>query len=229
MLAVSTDYMLWQKFNFLQHHSSANWHGQRALWQTCSSSSQNSKAGNQELEKGLRCLASQAPSLWSRQLVWDEYAHNSLPCVSSGFYAFQCVATALIQVCRCTWARAWQCLQRTSTQYKKMADCRRTKGPHYQVCQRVWLSTRGLPLRSDSRKLAPRFVGPFPVSKIVNPVAVKLRLPMTMRIHPTFHVRRIKPVVESPLVLAIPPQPRIVDGEPVYSEEAAGSSSKRLR
>lgn len=84
----------------LQHHSSANWHGQRALWQTCSSSSQNSKAGkchlSQELEKGLRCLASQAPSLWSRQLVWDEYAHNSLPRVSSGIYGFQCVATALM-------------------------------------------------------------------------------------------------------------------------------------
>lgn len=152
---------------------------------------------------GLRCLDSQAPSPWSRQLVWDIYAHNSLICVSSGFYALQCLATALIQICRCTRARARQCLQTTSTHDKKMADCRGTKGPHYQVCQRVCRFTHGLPLCSDSRKLAPQFVGPFPVSKIVNPVAVKLRLPITTRIHPTFHLRWIKPVVESLLVLAM--------------------------
>ncbi|KAJ8398061.1 hypothetical protein AAFF_G00431380, partial [Aldrovandia affinis] len=32
---------------------------------------------NQELGKGLRCLAEQTPTTWSRSLPWVEYAHNS--------------------------------------------------------------------------------------------------------------------------------------------------------
>lgn len=37
---------------------------------------------NQEIEKGLRCLAFHTPSLRSRQFVRVEYTHNSVPCAS---------------------------------------------------------------------------------------------------------------------------------------------------
>lgn len=39
-----------------------------------------------------------------------------------------------------------------------------------------------------------------------------------MRIHPTLHVTKVKPLVESPLVLVVtaPLPPRIIDGEPAY-------------
>ncbi|MED6254960.1 hypothetical protein ATANTOWER_002653 [Ataeniobius toweri] len=39
------------------------------------------------------------------------------------------------------------------------------------------MSSRDLSLLVDSRKLAPCFVGPFPISKVINSVAVHLRLP----------------------------------------------------
>lgn len=40
-----------------------------------------------------------------------------------------------------------------------------------------------------------------------------------MKIDPTFHVSKVKPLMESPLVpiTVTPPSPHIVDGEPVYA------------
>ena len=99
------------------------------------------------------------------------------------------------------------------------ANRHRSSAPTYAPGQKVWLKAKDLPLKVESRKLAPRFVGPFEVERIINRVAVRLKLPPTMRIHPTFHVSQIKPVRESVLAPPIrpPPPPRMVDDAPVYT------------
>ncbi|XP_057714608.1 uncharacterized protein lrfn5a isoform X1 [Corythoichthys intestinalis] len=191
---------------------------------------------NQQLETGLRCLVSQNPSTWSNHLVWVEYAHNTLPTSATGMSPFKCVhgydpplfsaqerevsvpsAHALVRRSRRIWEAARQALVRQGDRVKKAADRHRRPAPAYQAGQRVWLSARNLPLRATCRKLAPRFVGPYPVSKVIGPAAVRLRLPRSLRVHPTFHVSQVKPVVESSMVPVPPPPPPLeIDGGPAY-------------
>ena len=78
----------------------------------------------------------------------------------------------------------------------------------------MWLSSRDLPLQGESKKLAPRFIGPFKIERIVNPAVVRLMLPRSMRIHPA---------------APPPPLPRLIDGGLTYTIHRLLQSHRRGR
>ena len=43
------------------------------------------------------------------------------------------------------------------------------------------------------RKLASRFIGPFPIVEKLSPLVYKLELPTHFKIHPTFHISKLRP------------------------------------
>lgn len=86
-------------------------------------------------ETSLCCLVSQNPAAWSRHLIWIEYAHNNLPCSSSGLSPLHCAygykpplfpvleeevsvpsAQALIRRYHRIWSAACQILLQSSVQ-----------------------------------------------------------------------------------------------------------------
>ncbi len=194
---------------------------------------------NQDLERVLHCVASAEPSSWSSRLNMVEYAHNSLPVSSTGLSPFQCClgyqpplfpsqesdavvpsAHTFIQRCLHTWSIAREALTRTGERNKASADRHRTKPPLYVCGQKVCLSAKDINFRLPARKLGPKFIGPFIVAKVLSPVKVRLKLtPQFNKIHPVFHVSKIKPVFRSPLqpLISAPPPPRLIEGSPAYS------------
>uniref|UniRef100_A0A8C7YA87 Gypsy retrotransposon integrase-like protein 1 n=1 Tax=Oryzias sinensis TaxID=183150 RepID=A0A8C7YA87_9TELE len=194
---------------------------------------------NQDLEVALRCVCSRNQTSWSTLLPWVEYAHNSMTSSASGMSPFESSlgyqpplfpeqekeATVpsvqhLYRRCRRIWREARAALLRSSAANKRLADRHRLPAPTYAPGQLVLLSTANIKLRTESRKLSPKYIGPFKVERVINPVAVRLRLPrFRMRVHPVFHVSQLKPHVTSPLQPSPsqPPPPRIIDGQPAWT------------
>ena len=83
-------------------------------------------------------------------------------------------------------------LQQAQQRQKAYAD-RHRRHVEYEEGEQVLLNSRNLKLKHPgSRKLLPRWVGPFTVERHIKPVAYRLALPDSMRIvHPVFHVSRL--------------------------------------
>jgi len=76
---------------------------------------------------------------------------------------------------------------------------------HHQIFKegdQVLLSMRNINNPIDrnrpTKKLTPRFAVPYAIIKVISTTAYKLDLPVTIKIHPVFHVSLLKPYKPSP-------------------------------
>jgi hypothetical protein len=198
---------------------------------------------NRELEQQLRAHADRTGSNWKDWLAIVEMHYNSDVHSSTGKTPYEMngvdwrdqwalalrrstsplpndQANDLLRDIRTTWEDARQVMIKQREQQRKYADQQR-RDERYQVGDQVMLSTEHL--ASGKGKLQDRWVGPFSVVEArENGVNVRLELPQQYsRIHPVFHVDKLKRFV--PSAIEWPgreqvkrPRAKLVDGKKQY-------------
>ena len=80
---------------------------------------------------------------------------------------------------------------------KLSANRRRRPAPNLLPGQKVWLLRRHVSTTRPSSKLDVRRLGPFAVIGPIGKSAYRLDLPLSMKIHPVFHVSLLEPHVKN--------------------------------
>ena len=88
----------------------------------------------------------------------------------------------------------------------------------WKVGDKVWQEGKNLHLHYPTKKLVPCWEGPFEISHVVSPLAYRLHLPPTWKIHNVFHASLLSTYQETaehgPNYLNPPPEE--IDGEEEY-------------
>ena len=111
-------------------------------------------------------------------------------------------------------ARTRRCMLAAQQRQKRYYDERRTDAA-FSVGTKVLLSTANLALKvltTGTRKLAPKWVGPFTITERIGPLGYKLDLPDSMKVHDEFHVSFLK-LYHADGRVQPPPIPELIDNE----------------
>jgi hypothetical protein len=99
-------------------------------------------------------------------------------------------SAAFVERLQSSLSFARKCLIAAQQRQKALADKRRVDQV-YKVGDKVLLSLKYLNLKHSetSRKLLPKWIGPFEVVQVVGPVAYKLKMNPGWLVHPVFMCR----------------------------------------
>ena len=167
---------------------------------------------NQVLEQYLRCTINYQQDDWTTLLPLAEFAYNNTVHSSTqqtpffanyGYHprldtfdfskvdnpAAEDMANRLSELHAIMEAQ----LKKAQERQKINADAYRKEQPQLNVGDKVWLLRRNIKTTRPCDKLDYCRLGPFSISEQINPVAYRLHLPESMKVHPVFHVSLLEP------------------------------------
>jgi len=192
---------------------------------------------NRTLEEMLRAYTTYHQNKWDDHLSAAEFAYNNSKQASTGMTPFeldmgQHPATPLeiannytkveaAENLYITWKNNLQIAKDTllaaQERQTKYANQHR-RDETYNIGDQVLLSTTNINddinKNRPTRKLNPKWIGPYTIEEIISPTVYKLTLPKTMKLHPVFHVSLIKSYKSTDeFEREIPPPPVNINNE----------------
>ena len=207
---------------------------------------------NRVIEEMLRAYVAPHQDDWDEHLVAVEFAYNSSVHASTGETPFflnygQHPVTPLAQASTIPHStipaneNAADFLKRLNSNMERAKDlmkkAQETQAAYankhrqdhkFQVGDKVMLRTShfdNIPeVANAKRKRGPRAYGPYTITEVVTPVAMRLNLPVPMRVHPVIHVSQMREYKTSEAfperVEPEPPAPISLEGQEYYAIEA---------
>jgi len=194
---------------------------------------------NQEIEQYLRMFVSHRQNDWPEWIACAEFAYNNKIHTAthiSPFFANYGMnprmgieprragksepAKEFAERMKLIHEEAQVALSKARDDMTRYADFHRGQVSEYKVGDKVWLSTKNLNVDQPSCKLTERQLGPYEIVKIISSNAVKLKLPISFKIHNVVnvsHIRPYRPPVAGQSI--IPPEPVTIEGTPEYKVE----------
>jgi hypothetical protein len=116
---------------------------------------------------------------------------------------------------KATQEEAKSALKQAAEDMARFYDLHRGEAPDYQVGDLVWLDGKDIKTDRPSKKLEDKRYGPFKIAKKISSSAYKLKLPLSMKVHPVFNTSRLIPFEEDsiPGRRHPPPPAPIVEGD----------------
>jgi len=186
---------------------------------------------NQWVETYLHQFTHACQNNWSDLLLMAEYTHNSWPHKHTKHTPHKLIhgfnPTASFTIPEDSVPAAQECLQELSkSRSEAQKVLQKQIKPVNPSCSfvlgdKVWLDACNLHIRTPSRKLSNRRIGPYMVQAQLSPITYWLQLPEAMKINDVFHIDLLTPYHETDAYGPPPPQlpATLVDGEEEYKVE----------
>ena len=168
---------------------------------------------NQELEQYLRMYVNHRQNNWAEWLATVEFAFNNKVHTATKMSLFQVnygreprmgfdirkkgkneKAEEFVKEMKERYKEARATLVKSQEEMKRQVDRSRKEAEEYGIGDKVLISTKDFSaelMKRVMKKLTEKFIGPYVVRKIVSENAVKLELPVSLRVHPVVNMRRL--------------------------------------
>jgi hypothetical protein len=175
---------------------------------------------NRTLEQMLRAFTNAKQDDWCELLPYAEIAYNNSKHTSTGYSPFylntgeemvlpsslmegkytpttgNATVEKIIKELSETLQLVQKNLLKAQEYQKKYADKNR-RDEEYKVGDKVLLNAEDITFAAGSRKLLDKYIGPYDIIEKISHVVYKLTLPDKFRIHPYFHISKLRRYKES--------------------------------